>query len=183
MVTLSEEELEVLRYPIGRFKRPATVSDEEREQYITTIEALPQQIRDTVAGWSDAQLDTPYRPGGWTARQLIHHVADSHMNAYVRIKLALTEEVPTIKPYEENEWAALPDGKSAPVAWSLELLKYLHLRWVMMLRGLEAAQWEREFLHPAFPRAFRVDSILALYDWHSRHHLVHIQGLKARMGW
>lgn len=183
MVILSEQELEPLRYPIGRFKRPTEVTADDVAQYIATIEALPQQIRDTIAGWSEAQLETPYRPGGWTVRQLIHHVADSHMNAFIRIKLALTEDVPTIKPYEENHWAELPDGKTAPVEWSLELLKYLHLRWVLLLRGLDAEQWGREFLHPAYTRAFRVDGILALYDWHSRHHLAHIQGLQERMGW
>jgi len=178
MTTLSDQELEQLRYPIGRFKRPETVTAEDLERHIATLEALPQQIRDTVAGWSDTQLDTPYRPGGWTVRQLIHHIADSHMNAYIRIKLALTEEVPTIKAYEENEWAGLSDGKEAPVEWSLELLKYLHLRWTKLLRSLSAEQLEREFLHPAYTRAFRVDGILALYDWHSRHHLAHIQGLQ-----
>ncbi len=180
---LDEQELEQLRYPIGRFQRPTMVSAEDLERYFQTIEALPQQIRETIAGWSDAHLDTPYRPDGWTVRQLVHHLADSHMNAYTRIKLALTEEVPTIKPYEENHWADLPDGKTAPVEWSLELLHYLHRRWSMLLRHLTQEQWEREFLHPAFSRAFRVDTILALYDWHSRHHLAHIQSLQKRMGW
>ncbi len=183
MESLNEQELDQLRYPIGRFKRPAIISPDDLEDYANVLEAFPAALRDAVAGWSAEQLDTPYRPDGWTVRQLIHHVADSHINAYMRIKMALTEEVPTIKAYEENQWAELPDGREAPVEWSLEMLHYLHLRWVMLLRRLEAPQWEREFLHPEYTRAFRLDGILALYAWHSRHHLAHIQSLAKRMGW
>jgi len=180
---MNEQELEALRYPRGRFQRPQEVSVADLEKWTGIIEALPQQLRATLSGWTDAQLDTPYRPEGWTVRQVTHHLADSHLNAYTRIRLALTEDVPTIKPYEEKHWAELPDAKEAPVEWSLQLLEATHARWVMLLRRLEEEQWLREFLHPDLTRPLRVDTVLALYAWHSLHHLSHIQSLQQRMGW
>lgn len=170
------------RYPIGKFSRPQSVTVQDRAQAISVIEALPQQLAAAVSGFTDAQLDTPYREGGWTVRQLIHHVADSHMNAFIRIRHALTEGTPVIKPYEEKDWAKLADSQSMPVEPSLNLLRALHQRWVFMLRALTDEQWPRVYRHPDSGDT-RLDHAVALYAWHSQHHLAHITRLAAQRGW
>lgn len=171
-----------LAYPIGKFAKPAAVTAEERRGFIAEIAAAPANFRQASEGLDDAQLDTPYRPGGWTVRQVIHHVPDSHMNSYCRFRLALTEDDPLIKPYEEAKWAELPDARTAPVAPSLQLLESLHARWVALLSGLSGEQWACTFRHPELG-SVRLDTNLALYAWHSRHHAAQIWNLRQRMGW
>ncbi len=171
-----------LAYPIGKFQHPGAVTAAQREQYIAEIESLPGQLCSAVAGLNEEQLDTPYRPGGWTVRQTVHHLADSHMNSYVRFKLALTEEQPTVKPYAEDRWAELPEGRTASPDVSLTLLDALHRRWAMMLRAMGHEDFGRTFVHPQ-AGVMRLDLNLALYAWHGRHHLAHITSLKGRMGW
>jgi uncharacterized damage-inducible protein DinB len=171
-----------LRYPIGPFRRPAGLSTEERTAAIAAIADAPARLREAVAGLDPAQLDTPYRPGGWTVRQVVHHVPDSHLNAYVRCKLALTEEEPTIRPYHEERWAELPEARSAPIEPSLALLESLHRRWELGLRGMAAADWERMLVHPDSGRQ-SVEQLVALYVWHGRHHVAHVTALRRREGW
>lgn len=171
-----------LSYPIGKFEWPQSVTPEMRAQYIDDIAAGPARFRDAVEGLNDAQLDTPYRPGGWTVRQVIHHVADSHINSYCRFRLALTETEPRVKGYEEKDWANLPDARTMPVEVSLSLLESLHARWVGLLRSLGDAEFARTFHHSALGPV-RLDGNLALYAWHSKHHAAHITGLRDRMGW
>ncbi|AII50456.1 YfiT family bacillithiol transferase [Hymenobacter sp. APR13] len=173
-----------LRYPIGRPVLPEAPLDHgRRTAYIAHLATLPDQVRAAVAGLTPAQLDTPYRPGGWTVRQLVHHLPDSHLNAYTRCRLALTEDNPTIKPYDEAAWAELPDVEATPPAVSLALLEALHIRWVRLLRNLTEAQWQRTFHHPDSGCNFTLDQALALYSWHSRHHLAHITELRRREQW
>ena len=162
-----------IRYPIGKFEWPAEVTAAQRERYIQTIEALPAQIRAAVAKAAQNQLDRPYRGGGWSIRQMVHHIPDSHMNSYIRFKLALTENEPTIKPYDEAACAELSDSR-APVEVSLDLLDALHRRWVILLRGMTDADYERAFRHPEIGLV-KLKANLALYDWHSRHHLALIE--------
>ena len=169
------------RYPIGKFRR-AEVVPAGHGPAIATIAALPENLRSAVYGLSPQQLDTPYREGGWTVRQLVHHVADSHMNAYIRIRLALTEDWPTVKPYDEATWAELSDAKTAPVDISLDLLDALHRRWALLLRSLTEEQWQRGYTHPERGRQSVADAI-EMYDWHSRHHVAHITELRKRMRW
>jgi len=171
-----------LRYPIGRFKRPERLNEEERAAQIEAIAGAPARLSAAVASLNAAQLDTPYRPGGWTVRQLVHHLPDSHMNSYMRCRLALTEEEPTIKPYDEARWAELADAKSSPIEPSLALLDNLHKRWVLLLRSLAPSDWERTFRHPELG-LMRLDQNLALYGWHGRHHVAHITALRERQGW
>src|SRR4051812_37536789 len=171
-----------LRYPIGRLDRKTSYSPEERRAALDAIAAAPAKLRTAVKGLSDSQLDTPYRPGGWTVRQLVHHVADSHMNAYVRFRLALTEDNPTIKPYEEAQWAELPDAKSLPVAVSLNLLDALHERWIVLLRATTGDTFQRSLSHPE-NGPMTIDSLLNVYSWHGRHHTAHVTALRERMGW
>jgi len=171
-----------LRYPIGKFQPPASVTDAERAVLVDQIAALPAELRSAVSTLDDTQLDTPYREGGWTVRQVVHHVPDSHVNAYTRFKLALTEDVPTIKTYEEAQWAELPEARSAPIGVSLALLEALHQRWVLLLRVLAPAQFARTFRHPELG-IMTLDQQIALYAWHGRHHLAHITSLRTRMGW
>lgn len=173
--------MEDLRYPIGAFVRTSTLSPSDRTEAIDHIEAAPRHLRDAVEGLTGDQLDTPYRPEGWTVRQLVHHLPDSHMNAFVRFKLALTEDVPTIRTYEQSKWALLPDA-SGPVDFSLDLLDQLHVRWTYLLRRIEPDGWERTFRHPEIG-LMDLDGLLALYAWHGRHHVAHITHLKERMGW
>ena len=170
-----------LRYPIGKFERPAGATPEERKERIDTIAAAPARYRGAVRGLSDEQLDTPYRPEGWTVRQVIHHVADSHMNSFIRFRLALTEEEPPVKPYDEAKWALLADARE-PVEISLQLIDSLHHRWVVMLRSLADADFSRTLKHPEIG-VIDLDFLLALYAWHSRHHEAHITGLRDRLGW
>ena len=171
-----------LRYPIGAFDTAAPVAPETRPQLIDQIAAAPTRLREAVRGLTNDQLDTPYRPGGWTVRQTVHHVADSHMNSYVRLRLALTEEEPVIKPYDEAKWAELLDARTLPVEVSLDLLDNLHQRWVALLRSLSGADFARTFRHPALG-LLGLDTNLALYAWHGRHHTAHITGLRQRNGW
>lgn len=170
-----------LRYPIGDFARPAQITPDDRVGAISTLAELPEQLRNAVDGLDSAQLNTPYRDGGWTVRQLVHHIADSHMNAFIRIRLALTEDWPTIKPYDEATWATLHDS-AAPVEWSLELIESLHARWVMLLQSLNEQQWKRGYKHPE-SGSTTVEMATLLYDWHSRHHVAHITHLRSRKGW
>ncbi len=171
-----------LRYPVGEFVPVTSLTAAERAAAVTTLAELPARLRLACAGLDDAQLDTPYRPGGWTVRQVVHHTADSHTHAYIRLKFALTEDNPTIKPYAEAVWAEMPDARSAPVGWSLDLLEALHARMVVALRSLEPAAFARTLFHPE-RGAMTVDHYLALYDWHSRHHTAHVTALRAREGW
>jgi uncharacterized damage-inducible protein DinB len=171
-----------LSYPIGNFNWPQTVTPEQRSQMIGEIAAAPAKFREAVRGLDDSQLDTQYRPDGWTVRQVIHHVADSHMNSYIRFRLALTEEQPAVKGYEEKDWAQLHDSHTMPVEVSLQLLDGLHGRWVDMLSSMTDADFERSFRH-SDKGLIRLDQNLALYAWHSRHHAAHITGLRERMGW
>ncbi len=171
-----------LQYPIGPFAWPADVSADQRRRYIDEIEQAPAHLRTAVTGLTGEQLDTPYRPGGWTVRQVVHHVPDSHLNSYLRFKLALTEDEPTIKPYDQSRWAELADVRMAPVETSLVLLESLHHRWVSLLRSLSEADFARTFRHPEIG-IVRLDRNLALYAWHGRHHVAHITSLGKRMGW
>jgi uncharacterized damage-inducible protein DinB len=171
-----------LRYPIGRFRTPAASSPGLRRAQIETLHRLPERLRAAVQGLSNMQLDTPYRQGGWSVRQLVHHIADSHMNSYVRFKLALTEDWPTIKPYDEAAWAELPDSRTQPIEPSLVLTEMLHQRWVALLEAMSEDDFEKGFNHPERgPQS--LTAALALYDWHSRHHTAHITGLRARQAW
>jgi uncharacterized damage-inducible protein DinB len=169
------------RYPVGRFAPPSTITPDDRTDAIATLAELPEQLRNAVDGLSFAQLSTPYREGGWTLRQVVHHVADSHMNAVIRVKLALTEDWPTIKPYDEVAWAKLHDV-AAPIEWSLELIESLHARWVMLLQSLNDEQWKRGCHHPE-NGPMTVEQLTLLYAWHSRHHVSHITHLRARENW
>jgi uncharacterized damage-inducible protein DinB len=172
-----------LRYPVGKFERPsAPLTPDQRRQFIDAIAEVPARLADAIRGLSPAQLDTPYRPGGWTVRQVVHHLPDSHMNSYVRFKLALTEDEPTIKPYEENLWAQLPDSRDTPVETSLALLENLHERWVILLRSLDPGDFARNFRHPELGLT-SLDHSLALYAWHGRHHVAHITALCERNAW
>jgi DinB superfamily len=172
-----------LRYPVGKFVPPAGPSSaEEREAFIVEIDEAPARLRAAVAGLSEAQLDTPYRDGGWTVRQVVHHVPDSHLNSYVRFRLALTEDNPTIRGYMEERWAELADARGGPVDLSLGLLEMLHRRWTLLLRSLGEEQWRRTFLHPDLGKV-ALDRNLALYAWHGRHHVAHVTALRERMGW
>jgi hypothetical protein len=171
-----------LRFPVGQFQRPAQITEEQRRAYIGTIAETPMRLKAALEGLTTAQLDTPYRPGGWTVRQLVHHLPDSHMNSYVRFRLALTEDEPTIKPYDEARWAELADAKTSPIEPSLLLLEHLHERWVLLLRSLKPADWARKFRHPELG-AMTLDQNLALYEWHGRHHVAHITSLRERHRW
>lgn len=174
--------MEDLRYPTGKYTRPERLTPAEREAAIAELAGLPTRLRAAVADLSDAQLDTPYRPGGWTVRQVVHHVPDSHANAYVRFKLGLTEESPTVRPYEEALWAELPEAKSAPVEPSLAFLAALHGRWVLALRGIAPEEWQRTVVNSE-TGSYTLDQLLALYAWHSRHHVAHVTELRRREGW
>lgn len=170
------------RYPIGAFQRPETIGPEDRARAISALAAMPGLMRAAVQGLDRDQLETPYREGGWTVRQTVHHVADSHMNSFVRMRLALTEEWPTISPYNEKAWALLQDSTSAPVGWSLDLLESLHARWVMMLDSLTPEQWLRGFVHPERGR-MTLEVAALMYAWHSKHHVAHITRLREQKGW
>lgn len=170
------------RYPIGRFDRKINVTIEMRNEFIKTIESLPPQLKKEVENLSQQQLDIPYRDGGWTIRQVVHHLPDSHINSYVRFKLALTEDGPAIKTYEEHLWAELPDSLKTPIEVSLNLLESLHTRWAILLRSLTDEQFEKTFQHPEWGN-ITLSKTLALYAWHSKHHLAHITDLKKKMGW
>ena len=171
-----------LRYPIGKFTTEGVALAAERAHFIEQIERTPAELRAAVQGLSREQLDTPYRLGGWTVRQVVHHLPDSHMNSVIRFKLALTEEEPTIKPYDEDLWARLGDVRNTPVEVSLRLLESLHERWVALLRSLRDEDWARKFRHPELGMV-SLETNLALYAWHGRHHVAHITALRERLGW
>jgi uncharacterized damage-inducible protein DinB len=171
-----------LRYPIGKLDRKSHLSAEERRAAVDALAAAPRQLRQAVTGLTDAQLDTPYRPGGWTVRQLVHHVADSHMNAYTRFRLALTEENPTIKPYDEAKWAELEDARTLPIDVSLSLLDLMHERLVVMLRSTPDDAFQRSVMHPE-NGPMTMDNLLGMYSWHGRHHTAHVTALRERMRW
>lgn len=170
------------RYPVGAAPRPDSIEAANISGYIAGLAALPENLRSAVVGLSDAQLDTPYREGGWTVRQVVHHVADSHMQAYSRTKLALTEDWPVITPYKEKLWAELADSLTLPVDVSLEILAPLHRRWVTVLKSLSGEEWQRGYEHPERGRVNLVQTA-ALYEWHSRHHVAHITELRKNKGW
>jgi hypothetical protein len=176
------EASEALRYPIGKHTMPSSVTDQHRRRWIDEIAATPAALRAAVAGLSEAQLDTPYRPGGWTVRQVAHHIPDSHIHAYCRTKYALTEDQPTIKPYDENAWSKLVDARG-PLAPSLAMIDGVHARWVAVLKALQPADFPRQCTHPEFGRTFTVDELMALYSWHGRHHVAHITSLRERSRW
>jgi hypothetical protein len=161
---------------------PPTVEAAEREPLILAVESAPRELMKVVSGLSEVQLDTPYRPEGWTVRQVVHHLADSHMNVYVRFRLALTEDKPTIKPYHEAAWADLSDARTGPIDVSLTLLSALHSRGVALMRAMTPEQWERAFRHPE-RGLLRLDQTLAMYAWHGRHHIAHIGRTRERNGW
>jgi uncharacterized damage-inducible protein DinB len=171
-----------LQYPIGKFKYDGPLTPAQRQMCINQIEEAPARLRAAVAGLSDEQLDTPYRPGGWTVRQVVHHLPDSHLNSYIRFKLALTEDKPVIKTYEQDRWAELYDVRTAPIEASLILLEGLHRRWVTLLRSLSEKDFARTFQHPELG-VVSLDKNLSLYAWHGWHHVAHITSLRERMGW
>ena len=170
------------RYPVGPFRSRTELSPDERRAMIDDIAAAPVRMREAVRGLGVEQLDTPYREGGWTVRQVVHHVPDSHLNAYLRFKWTLTEDEPIIRTYDEKGWAELVDTRETPVEVSLDLLDSLHDRWVRLLRGMDDAQWRRPLRHPDLGE-LRLPNLLALYAWHGRHHTAHVTALRERMGW
>jgi uncharacterized damage-inducible protein DinB len=170
------------RYPIGKFNGQPPTNDLEREQFLRDIDETPANMRAAVKGLSEQQLDTPYREGGWSVRQVVHHVPDSHLNSYIRFKWALTEDEPTIKPYAEDRWARLADSKVTPIEVSLTLLDSLHRRWSDLLHSLRGEDWKRKLRHPE-AGVLTLDKMLALYAWHGRHHVAHITSLREKMGW
>jgi len=170
------------RYPIGKFQMSGRVDDTMRNEFIQRIADTPAEVKRAVLGLTEKQLDTPYRDGGWTVRQVVHHLPDSHINSYVRFRLALTENEPTIKPYKEGMWAELFDARTAPIVLSLHLLESLHERWVVLLRSLNPADFSRTFRHPE-SGVRNLDWLLQLYAWHGRHHVAHITSLKEKMKW
>lgn len=172
-----------LRYPVGKFDFDAPISPADYPRLIAEIAAAPGAMRSAVAGLSRDQLETRYRPGGWTVKQVVHHMPDSHVNAYTRFKLALTEDEPTIKTYNEAKWAELPDSQRVPVEVSLDLLDSLHQRWVPLLRAMKATDFQRGLRHPEHGRVLTLEQMLGLYAWHSRHHVAHITSLREREGW
>ena len=171
-----------LRYPIGKFNATDTLSDEQRARCIREITEAPAALRAAIAGLSEDQLNTPYRPEGWTVRQVVHHLPDSHLNAYIRFKLTVTETEPTVKPYAEALWAELIDGRTADIGISLTLLDSLHTRWVMFLKSLKPAEFERKLTHPEIG-FIRLHWLLQEYAWHGRHHVAQITSLRERMKW
>jgi uncharacterized damage-inducible protein DinB len=174
--------METLKYPIGKYiEQP--FSDKQLKEWLLDIQALPQHIEYAITNLDEAQLATPYREGGWTVQQLVHHVADSHMNAYIRFKLGLTEENPSIKPYEEKAWAEMSDTKNIPINVSITLLYALHKRWSEILNNISREEWNRTVFHPEHKKEMTLWFLLGMYAWHSRHHVAHITSLREREGW
>lgn len=176
-------ELEKLQYPIGKFQAVGPVDQAAVDQAITDIDSLPEKFIQSIRHLTKEQLDTPYRPGGWAVGQLVHHVVDSHMNAYVRMKIALTEEDPTIRPYDEGEWAKLDDSSTTPVQVSLDMLALLHRRWVKLIQSLDGNQLKRKYYHPGDKEWVNLRTMLCMYAWHGNHHLAHFTELIKREGW
>ncbi len=184
MSIITEQELDLLRFPTGKFVRGTKAATPERiAECVDAINAFPAKLRSEVHALDDDQLDTPYRPGGWTVRQLVHHIADSHGQTLHRFKLALTEDLPTIKPYMEALWAEHVDARTMPIEASLQIISGSHARWVVLMRAMSAADFDRAFFHPEQQREVSLAEALELYVWHSKHHLAHITGLRTRMGW
>jgi uncharacterized damage-inducible protein DinB len=171
------------RYPVGTFQRGDVLTPEERARCIEQIAAVPRAMREAVAGLTPEQLETPYRDGGWTLREVVHHVPESHMNSYMRFKFALTEETPTIKPYDEARWAKTPEVRDTPIETSLTMIEALHDRWVRLLRAMSAEDFARTLKHPEHDGTMTLDTMLGLYAWHGRHHTAHITSTRARNGW
>lgn len=174
--------MDVLRYPIGKFEKPEVITKEQREAWIEELKMLPEQLKQVVEHLSDAQLDTPYRPDGWTVRQVVHHLGDTHMNNFIRFKLALTEENPHVHVFDIDGWADLEDSKTGSIRLSLTLLDFLHQRWALLLETLTEQDFSRTFRHPRLGTQ-RLDEALGLYVWHGKHHMAHITSLRERMGW
>lgn len=174
---------ETLKYPVGRYEPPAAYAKEDLEEWIAILSALPSWMDGCIQNLDYDQLRVPYRHGGWTIQQVIHHLADSHMNAYIRLKLALTEDNPTIKPYDQDAWSLLPDVEDVPVNVSVTILHAVHRRLVSLLQHMDEGAWQRTYYHPEYKKSFPLWEVVALYAWHSRHHFGHIMGLRQRMGW
>ncbi|MGE6257994.1 YfiT family bacillithiol transferase [Heyndrickxia sporothermodurans] len=172
-----------LQFPIGKFTAPTVYTNELRKEWIQILKETPKRLTEAIANLTPEQLNTPYRPNGWTVLQVVHHLADSHMNSFIRFKLALTENEPTIKPYKENLWANLDDSRNVPSDISLQLLEALHKRWVHLLESISENDYKKMFLHPELNKKISLNETLALYAWHSQHHLAHITSLKVRMNW
>lgn len=180
---MSNQELNKLRYPIGKFKAPDNISDSQIKEWIDYLETYPQELRSLVEGLSEEQLETPYRPEGWTVRQLIHHISDSHHNSYIRFKWALTEDTPVIKVYDEKKWAELHDTRTGPIALSLAHLKAVHTKLVFLLRGLAPSDLKKGFIHPEGNSRTSLEENIGRYVWHGKHHYAHIENLLRREGW
>jgi uncharacterized damage-inducible protein DinB len=183
MASSDDSRLETLRFPIGRFRPAPPYSPADVAAHVESLTRAPERLRAAVRGLSPAQLDTPYRAGGWTVRQVVHHLPDSHLNSYTRFRLALTEDEPTIRPYLEARWAELSDARSGPIELSLDLFAAVHARLVALLRTLRPEQWQRRFYHPEAGMHFRLDTALAMYAWHGAHHTAHVTALREREGW
>lgn len=175
--------MEQLRYPLGKFKAPEQISDAQINEWIAVLESLPNRLEGMVIGLSEKQLETPYRPGGWTVRQLVHHISDSHHNSYIRFKWALTEDKPVIKPYDEKAWAELFDSRTAPIQMSLDHLRAIHTKLVFLLKGLSKEQLQRKFMYPDGNQESTLEENIGRYAWHSNHHFAHIANLIQREGW
>jgi uncharacterized damage-inducible protein DinB len=183
IIEMLKMEIEKLKFPIGKFEKPTTMTKDILTKWISDISTFPKRLLNEVVNLTDEQLDTQYRPNGWTIRQVVHHCADSHMNSLTRFKLALTEDKPTIKPYFEERWAELLDSKSMPIEPSLKMIEGIHERWTVLLNNLTDDQLERIFIHPEHGKTFRVDENIGVYAWHCNHHLAHITETKKRNNW
>ena len=175
--------IEQLKYPIGQFEKPSEITQEILNKWISDVSTFPKKLLMEVMHLSNEQLNTPYRPDGWTVRQVVHHCADSHMNSLIRLKLTLTEDQPTIKPYFEERWIELIDSKSMPIKPSLKMIEGIHERWSILLKSLTDEQYGRIFIHPEHGKTFRVDETIGVYAWHCNHHLAHITEIKKRNYW
>lgn len=180
---VSQMSSQELKYPIGIYSKPQEITQELLSEYILAISTFPEKLKNEVHYLTDSQLDTPYRPGGWTIRQVVHHCADSHMNSLVRFKLALTEDNPTIKPYYEDRWAELADSKSMPVNAALIMIEGIHARWTVLLTSLSERELSRTFFHPESNKQYRLDETIGVYAWHCNHHLAHITTAKKANKW
>lgn len=178
-----ESNMEDLKYPVGRYQRPEVFTPQLKDEWMAVIQALPSWMDACIENLDEHQLAVPYRPGGWNIKQVVHHLADSHMNAYIRLKLALTEDNPTVKPYQEQAWAELPDNIYTPVNVSVTMLHTLHRRMVTLLEHMQPSDWERTYYHPEHKRNFPIWEMVGMYAWHSRHHTAHISQLRQRMNW
>ncbi|MBA2874759.1 YfiT family bacillithiol transferase [Thermaerobacillus caldiproteolyticus] len=175
--------MEHIRYPIGKFEKPTSFREEDVKQWISDIRMLPKQLREAVSGLNDEQLNTPYREGGWTVAQVVHHLADANMNAFIRTKLIVTEELPTVKPFEENDWAETAEARAFPIESSLKLLEGLHERWTALLESLPLEDFKRKLYHPAMKTELELYTCVAMFAWHGKHHVAHIRNLRTQKGW